>query len=74
MNCPFCASQARDLHAIVEHVAIHHCEKPKTLALLIGIVADDVPPTPGLRLPVFECDLDAIYLKRPDLVGRKAAP
>jgi hypothetical protein len=58
MDCPFCHRRMRDLFGLSLHLEDEH---PKDQGRVGVVVLDrDV-------LPMVECDIDAIYTKRPDL-------
>lgn len=68
MNCPFCASQWRDFQSLARHLDFKHPDHT------VFVAGQPIEAVPMVQLPVTgTVDLDAIYLRRPDLVGRKAA-
>lgn len=63
MQCPFCPTYSGDLFGLSLHLEDAHPEHQS--AVVVGVIGE---------LPVMECDIDAIYRNRPDLVkGSHAA-
>ena len=57
MQCPFCPTYSGDLFGLSLHLEDAHPERQS--AVVVGVIGE---------LPVMECDIDAIYRNRPDLV------
>lgn len=68
MNCPFCAAERRDAFILICHIQRMHPAEFPTVRLFVEA------PVVAIELPVVECDVDAIYRKRPDLIKPRSAP
>jgi len=69
VNCPFCAVTRRDLFGIALHIEDEHPDKMAGIDLVVPSTAELC-----VRLPVVECNVDAIYRKRPDLIKPRGLP
>lgn len=71
MNCPFCAHVARDLFGIALHLEDEHPDKMNGIDLVVPSTAELCIRLPVARDIVW---MDAIYLRRPDLIKPRSAP
>ena len=61
MQCPFCPRNCGDLFGLSLHIDDDHADRSLSVGVHVNAPATDIP--------IFECDIDAIYRTRPDLVA-----
>ncbi len=66
MRCPFCAQERADLFGLSLHLEDEHADEQHRVSVCLD--AQQAGP-PCVALPVAECDMDAIYRTRPELVS-----
>lgn len=71
MRCMWCPFACEDRSLLAQHIRSVHADKTRAVMMSRAVEHGDAHPRLVVELPVAECDIDRIYLARPDLVARR---